>query len=86
VTLPGLTLSPDIEIRETPSAPELRRGWNDLRSPRISIGSLPMESIMRKLIGYSLIAGMLVLSACNTVKGVGRDVQSAGDAVEKTAD
>jgi predicted small secreted protein len=45
-----------------------------------------MESSMRKFIGYSLVASMLVLSACNTVKGVGRDVQSAGDAVEKTAD
>jgi predicted small secreted protein len=41
---------------------------------------------MRKFIGFTVIASMLVLSACNTVRGVGRDVQSAGDAVEKTAD
>lgn len=26
-----------------------------------------------------------VLSACNTVEGAGKDVQSAGEAIEKTA-
>ncbi len=28
----------------------------------------------------------LLLSACNTVRGVGRDLESVGDAVERTAD
>ncbi len=40
---------------------------------------------MRKLIGLAMIAGTLVLAACNTVEGVGRDVSSAGDAVANTA-
>ena len=39
---------------------------------------------MRKLVALA-VAG-LVLSACNTVEGVGRDVSSAGDTVAKTAD
>lgn len=32
-----------------------------------------------------MLAGMLALSACNTVEGAGRDVQSAGEAVEDAA-
>lgn len=32
-----------------------------------------------------MIAGVLLLGACNTVEGVGRDVQGAGKAVEKGA-
>ncbi|WP_375402920.1 entericidin A/B family lipoprotein [uncultured Sphingomonas sp.] len=41
---------------------------------------------MRKLFGSALIAGMLLMAACNTVEGAGKDVQSAGKAVEKAAD
>jgi predicted small secreted protein len=32
----------------------------------------------------TLIASTLVLSACNTVRGVGRDVESVGKTVQKT--
>lgn len=42
-------------------------------------------SPMRKLIVLSIAAAALVLSACNTVAGVGRDAQSAGKAVTKAA-
>lgn len=41
------------------------------------------------MILYSLgIAGFLsmTLAACNTVSGVGRDIESAGDAIADTAD
>ena len=41
---------------------------------------------MRKLVGMALVAGAMLVSACNTVEGVGRDVSSAGDTVAKTAD
>jgi entericidin A len=41
---------------------------------------------MRKIIGVAAVAGALLLAACNTVEGVGRDVSSAGDTVAKTAD
>ncbi|WP_429597846.1 entericidin A/B family lipoprotein [Sphingomonas zeicaulis] len=33
-----------------------------------------------------MVAGALLVSACNTVEGAGRDVQSAGKAVEDAAD
>lgn len=32
-----------------------------------------------------LLVGAPGLSACNTVEGVGRDIQGAGDAVEESA-
>lgn len=41
------------------------------------------ETIMRKLIAASLIAATLLLSACNTVKGLGRDIESVGEAGDK---
>lgn len=33
----------------------------------------------------SLLALMLSLSACNTMQGLGKDVQRGGEAIEKTA-
>ena len=33
-----------------------------------------------------LIGATLLLTACNTVRGIGRDVQSVGDTVEDSAD
>lgn len=41
---------------------------------------------MRKLFGIVMVAGALLVSACNTVEGAGRDVSSAGDAVSDAAD
>ncbi|MBO9714314.1 entericidin A/B family lipoprotein [Sphingomonas sp.] len=42
---------------------------------------------MRKILGLTLTAtAALLLTACNTVEGVGKDVRSAGDTVAKTAD
>ena len=41
---------------------------------------------MRKLVGVALVAGALLVSACNTIEGAGKDVSSAGDTVAKTAD
>lgn len=40
----------------------------------------------KKIIAVMLLSSALVLSACNTVEGAGKDVQSAGKAVEKAAD
>jgi predicted small secreted protein len=36
----------------------------------------------RKLL---LVAALIGLAACNTVEGIGKDVKSAGEAVEKAA-
>ncbi|WP_294238933.1 entericidin A/B family lipoprotein [uncultured Sphingomonas sp.] len=41
---------------------------------------------MRKLMGLAVVAGALLVSACNTVEGMGKDVSSAGNTVAKTAD
>ncbi|MBB4101220.1 entericidin A/B family lipoprotein [Sphingomonas sp. Sphisp140] len=41
---------------------------------------------MRKIIACVALAGAMLVSACNTVEGVGKDVSSAGDTVAKTAD
>ena len=41
---------------------------------------IPKDTIMKKVIIASLTA-MFVLTGCNTFKGLGQDVSSAGDAV-----
>ncbi|MGV3769154.1 MAG: entericidin A/B family lipoprotein [Sphingobium phenoxybenzoativorans] len=40
----------------------------------------------KKIVAALLLSSALVLSACNTVEGAGKDVQSAGKAVENAAD
>lgn len=41
---------------------------------------------MRKLLLLPLLAATLLVSACNTVAGIGRDMEAAGAAVKSTAD
>lgn len=43
-----------------------------------------MRKITSPLIALALL-GATALAACNTVEGVGEDVQAAGQAVEQTA-
>jgi predicted small secreted protein len=40
---------------------------------------------MRKIIIFAALAASLAISACNTVKGAGEDVSSAGNAVSDAA-
>lgn len=40
---------------------------------------------MRKIFVLAAAAAALVTAACNTVAGVGRDTQAAGQAVEEAA-
>ena len=40
---------------------------------------------MRKVLMVAMLAGAVLVSACNTVAGAGKDVSSAGEAVSKTA-
>ena len=41
---------------------------------------------MSKLIGMlSVLVVALLIAACNTVEGVGKDVKATGDAIEKAA-
>lgn len=41
---------------------------------------------MRKILGAAALASMILLTACNTIHGAGRDVSSAGRAVSDAAD
>jgi predicted small secreted protein len=41
---------------------------------------------MRKLVVLAMMAASMVVAACNTVEGAGRDVSAAGHAVSNTAD
>lgn len=40
---------------------------------------------MRNLIAAAALAGTLLIAACNTVEGAGKDVASAGDTVANAA-
>lgn len=40
---------------------------------------------MRKMIVFAAAAAALLVAACNTVQGVGKDIQAAGQAVSTTA-
>ena len=40
---------------------------------------------MKKLISFSLLAVLLALTGCNTVRGIGQDIEKAGSAIEKSA-
>ena len=55
-----------------------------LRRPA-AMAPISMESVMIKKLVIALGAAGLVftVSACNTVKGVGRDIQSVGEAGER---
>jgi predicted small secreted protein len=39
--------------------------------------------MIRKAITVALVINALALTACNTVRGVGRDVQSVADSVDR---
>jgi len=41
---------------------------------------------MKKIIALTIVAAALAVSACNTISGVGRDVQAAGSAVTSGAE
>ena len=41
---------------------------------------------MRKILVLTVAVAALAVSACNTIAGLGRDAQAAGQAVEQTAE
>ena len=58
----------------------LLRGWHPQSAEFLK------ETIMtKKILAALLLTGSLFVAACNTVEGAGRDVQSAGEAVEDAA-
>ena len=42
--------------------------------------------MLRKYLSLVLVAGSLMIAACNTVKGAGEDVKSVGEAGEDAID
>ena len=42
--------------------------------------------MVRKIALLTLIGGAMLLNACNTVRGVGQDVESVGKTVKKAPD
>jgi predicted small secreted protein len=44
-----------------------------------------METVMRKLVPLLLVALFAVLSGCNTMEGVGRDVERGGEKLQDSA-
>lgn len=42
--------------------------------------------MFRAAVASIALSAALLLSACNTIEGAGRDIQSAGEAVEDAAD
>lgn len=42
---------------------------------------------MRKILIIAVsLAGLLTLTACNTIEGVGKDIKKGGEAIERAAD
>jgi len=87
VTLPGLTLSlaSGILIARrgfVPFAERFGGSGHFFPEPMRKIG----EVSMRKILTCAALAGAILVSACNTIEGVGRDVASAGDTVAGAAD
>lgn len=40
---------------------------------------------MKRIAMFLLLLGVLGLTACNTVSGVGKDIKKGGEAIEKAA-
>jgi predicted small secreted protein len=40
---------------------------------------------MKHLLTLSLVAGLLLVAGCNTVKGMGQDLKKAGEKIEGAA-
>ncbi len=40
---------------------------------------------MKKIISLTLLAALLALTGCNTIRGIGQDIEKAGAAIEKSA-
>ena len=40
---------------------------------------------MKKLMGMVLIAGLAILAGCNTMQGLGKDIEIVGEKLQKKA-
>jgi predicted small secreted protein len=42
--------------------------------------------MLSKLIALLMVAGVLTMTGCNTMRGMGQDVEAAGDKIEGSAE
>lgn len=59
--------------------------FKNIRTKSFDDNTKILENEMKKIIASSLVM-LFVLAGCNTVKGIGEDVSSAGSAVSNTAE
>ncbi|MFP4070099.1 MAG: entericidin A/B family lipoprotein [Verrucomicrobiota bacterium] len=45
-----------------------------------------MKTISKILFASLLACGLLVLSGCNTVRGLGQDIEAAGESMQRAGD
>jgi len=45
----------------------------------------PMRTHLRRLTAMAGVIAMLVLTGCNTVEGLGKDIEKGGEAIQKVA-
>ncbi len=45
-----------------------------------------MKPILRSVLVTTVLAATLVLAACNTTRGVGKDIESAGEGIKDSAE
>ena len=50
------------------------------------MGKLTLLSLIKRVNAFLLFCGVLVVTGCATVEGLGEDIESAGDAVEDAAE
>ena len=84
---PGGAFGPKLYLGQIGSLPEPFPGsgiWISL--PRPEARYEWSINMVRKVLEATLIAGTLLLAACNTVSGAGKDVSSAGKAVSNAAE
>jgi predicted small secreted protein len=61
--------------------------WNPWRRPRLLQWSIQRRTQMQKKhLAAIVILPLAMLAACNTTEGVGKDMQSAGKEISKSAD
>src|SRR3546814_1100305 len=81
--------SSDLIDRATDNSVGMMERFSSCRAFWSQRASVPLgsgETDMRKIVGLAFLATMFMVSACNTVEGMGKDVSSAGDTVAGTAD
>jgi predicted small secreted protein len=67
---------------EPPPKPDVLAGSG---FPAAASGRLSQEQTMRRIFVFAAAAAALAVAACNTVAGVGEDVEAAGQATTEAA-